>query len=39
MKASDWQLPGLCSDVWELNVFPKKNVCEFLVQFLCAVTV
>ena len=33
MKASDWQLPGLCSDVWELNVFPKKNVCGILVQF------
>ena len=33
MKASDWQLPGLCSDVWELNVFPEKNVCKFLVQF------
>ena len=33
MKANDWQLPGLCSDVWELNVFPKKNVCKFLVQF------
>ena len=32
MKASDWQLPGLCSDVWELNVFPKKNVCGFLVH-------